>query len=162
MALTPSPMARWVLPIPGGPSRTTFSALGTNVLVARCASTSRRREGRWSRLKSSRVLTGREVRGADPHGGALGLAVGDLPLQHRGEVLLVGPVLVAGLVGDLLPAPSDRGGLEDPGQVGHLRGQPLSRCLVGVGSASSFPWWSAHVVTSPRWLGSKVTPNRAS
>src|SRR5450830_510008 len=39
----PRPMARWVLPMPGGPSRTTFSALGTL--------------GRWSRLKSSRVLT---------------------------------------------------------------------------------------------------------
>ena len=53
----PKPMARWVLPIPGGPSRTTFSALGTNVTVARCASRSLRREGRCSRLKSSNVLT---------------------------------------------------------------------------------------------------------
>jgi hypothetical protein len=31
--------------------------LATNVPVARCASTSRRSEGRWSRLKSSSVLT---------------------------------------------------------------------------------------------------------
>ncbi len=56
-ALTPRPMARWVLPIPGGPSRTTFSAFETNVPVAKCARTSRRSEGRWSRLKSSSVLT---------------------------------------------------------------------------------------------------------
>ena len=34
----------------------TFSAFGMNVAVARCASTSLRRLGRWSRLKSSRVL----------------------------------------------------------------------------------------------------------
>src|SRR3954451_14874578 len=57
VALMPSPMARWVLPMPGGPSSTTLSALGTNVAVARCARTSLRSEGRWSRLKSSRVLT---------------------------------------------------------------------------------------------------------
>ena len=38
-------------------------------------------------------LDRREVGGADPHHGALGLAVGDLPLQQGGEVLLVRPVL---------------------------------------------------------------------
>jgi hypothetical protein len=31
----------------------------------------------------------REMRGADPHDGALGLAVGDLALQQRSEILLV-------------------------------------------------------------------------
>jgi hypothetical protein len=44
----PSPTARWVFPIPGGPKRITFSALSTYVDVARCASRSRRRDGRWS------------------------------------------------------------------------------------------------------------------
>lgn len=43
--------------MPGGPSRITFSAFATNVPVARCARTSRRSDGRWSRLKSSNVLT---------------------------------------------------------------------------------------------------------
>ena len=69
----------------------------------------------------------REVRGADPHGGAGGLAVGDLALQDRGQVLLVRPVLVAGLVGEFFPEAPDRRGLQHPGQVGQHRGQPVDR-----------------------------------
>ncbi|MET9469793.1 hypothetical protein ABZY44_34385 [Streptomyces sp. NPDC006544] len=41
----------------------------------------------------------REVSGADPHHGALGLPVGDLPLQQSRQVLFVGPVLITGLRG---------------------------------------------------------------
>jgi hypothetical protein len=49
----------------------------------------------------------REVGGADAHDAALGLPVGDLPLQQGGQVLLVRPVLVAGLsLSFNLPGPS--------------------------------------------------------
>lgn len=65
-------------------------------------------------------LDRREVGGADPHDGALGLAVGDLALEERSEVFLVRPVLVPGLVGELFPAVGDGGDLEHPGQVGDL------------------------------------------
>ncbi|GGN24735.1 hypothetical protein GCM10011578_058190 [Streptomyces fuscichromogenes] len=41
----------------------------------------------------------RKVGRADPHRGALGLPIGDLPLQQGRQILLVGPVLVSGLVG---------------------------------------------------------------
>ncbi len=49
----------------------------------------------------------REVDGADPHGGAGGFTIGELALQYRGEVFLVRPVLVAGVIGELFPDPSD-------------------------------------------------------
>jgi hypothetical protein len=55
--LDPEPDREVGLPDAGGPSRITYSALATNVPVAKWASRSRRIEGRWSRLNSSSVLT---------------------------------------------------------------------------------------------------------
>ena len=52
-------------------------------------------------------------------------AVGDLAGQQRGEVLLVRPVRIPCLVGELLPAGCGGGDPQDPGQVGQLRGQAL-------------------------------------
>ncbi|SKF62375.1 Uncharacterised protein [Mycobacteroides abscessus subsp. abscessus] len=53
----PSAMARWLFPVPGGPSRTTFSRLAMNVVVARWAMRSRVAAGTWSKTKSWIVLT---------------------------------------------------------------------------------------------------------
>ena len=43
-----SPVARWVLPVPGGPRRTTFSLAATKSSVARWATVSRFRPRAWS------------------------------------------------------------------------------------------------------------------
>ncbi len=63
--------------------------------------------------------------GADAHDGALGFAVGDLALQQRGQVLLMGPVLLAGLGGQRLPERADGRCLEHPGEVGDQGWQPV-------------------------------------
>ena len=65
-------------------------------------------------------LHGAEPGGADPQLGAGGVAGGDFAFEHGGEVVLVGPAGVAGLVGQ------PGGGLGDPrcfqrgGEVGDL------------------------------------------
>jgi hypothetical protein len=55
-ALMPKPIATWVLPVPGGPSRTRFRAAAMNAAVPRCARVSGRSAGWCWRLKSSRDL----------------------------------------------------------------------------------------------------------
>ena len=112
----------------------------------------RRSEGRWSRLKSSRVLTAGKcavrIRMMVPGG----LAVGDLTFQHRGQVLLVRPVLVAGLVGEVLPDTRRSSGSSGPGSgrracdpslVGSRRVGLGGRVVVVVICA---PWSSARFV----------------
>ena len=94
-------------------SRSPSSAM--NIAVARCASTSRRSDGRWSRLKSSRVLTcGKwavRMRMVVPADSRSAFCRG----QHRGQVFLVRPVLIAGLVGQLVPDPRRSSGSSTPG-----------------------------------------------
>ena len=81
-----------------------------------------------------------EMGGADPHRGARGLAFGELALQDGGEVFLVGPVLPAGVVGELFPHPPDGRHMQHPGHVRQLRREPVSRfrgCGQGHGQAPS-------------------------
>jgi hypothetical protein len=49
-------MARWVLPVPGGPKNTTFSRAVTKSSVPRWAISSRLRPRAWSKSNSSRLL----------------------------------------------------------------------------------------------------------
>ena len=49
-------MARWVLPVPGGPRKTTFSLAVTKSRVPRWATCSRLRPRAWSKSNSSRLL----------------------------------------------------------------------------------------------------------
>ena len=53
---SPRPMARWVLPVPGGPRKTTFSLAVTKSRVPRWAIRSRLRPRAWSKSNSSRLL----------------------------------------------------------------------------------------------------------
>ena len=53
---SPSPMARWVLPVPGGPRNTTFSLAAMKSRVPRWAIGSRFRQRAWSKSNSSRLL----------------------------------------------------------------------------------------------------------
>ncbi len=62
----------------------------------------------------------REVRAADPDPSSGLLALGDLPGQDRGEVLLVAPGLVTSGLGEVLEHPGDRRGLQHPRQIGDL------------------------------------------
>jgi hypothetical protein len=50
------PMARWVLPVPGGPRKTTFSFAATKSRVPRCSIRSRLRPRAWSKSNSSKDL----------------------------------------------------------------------------------------------------------
>uniref|UniRef100_UPI002F41735C hypothetical protein n=1 Tax=Sinomonas humi TaxID=1338436 RepID=UPI002F41735C len=55
--------------------------------------------------------------GADAHLGAGGVAGGDFPVQDRGEVFLVCPAGVAGLLGEPARGLLDPGCLQCPGEV---------------------------------------------
>lgn len=90
----------------GWPSRITFSAFAIQVVVARCANTSRRSEGLVVDVEVLDGLHGGEVGSGDAEAGAV--VVRDLPLQHRREVVLVRPSLVPGGDRELLPDPPDR------------------------------------------------------
>jgi len=56
-ASTPSATAMWVLPTPGLPTRTTFSAASRNLSVARSSTTALGMEGWKEKSKSASVLT---------------------------------------------------------------------------------------------------------
>jgi hypothetical protein len=59
----------------------------------------------------------RKVGPADPQRRAVGLAVGDLALQHGRQILLVRPARRACFIGKFLPRAPDRGGLQHPRQI---------------------------------------------
>ena len=65
-------------------------------------------------------LAGGEPGGPDPQLGAGGVAGGDFPLEHGGEVVLVGPAGVAGLVGQPGGGFGDPRCLQRGGQVADL------------------------------------------
>ena len=93
---SPRPVARWVLPVPGGPRKTTFSLAATKSRVPRWAIRSRLRPRAWSKSNSSRRLAGGEPGGADAALTAVGLPRGDLALQAGDQELLMGPGLGSG------------------------------------------------------------------
>lgn len=61
-----------------------------------------------------------EARGADPQSGAGGVAGGDLTLEHRGQVVLVGPAGIAGMVGQPCRGLGNSGRLERGGEMGDV------------------------------------------
>ena len=134
----PRPVARWVLPVPGGPSSTTLRASVRNPPDA-SAAICWRTAGWASQSNSSMRLAGREPGGPDPQLGAGGVAGGDLTVQDGGEVLLVGPAGVAGVVGQPGGGFGDPGRLQRRGQVGQLL-ERLGGVALGLG---------CHQATSP-------------
>ena len=122
------PIARWVLPVPGGPEEHDVGAFGSmKSSVPRCAIASRLRE-RWKlEVEVLECLAGREPRGADAALAAVVLAGRDLAFETRGEELLVGPALGSGPFGE----PFDRVGratvLSAPGTDTRCRWSAWSR-----------------------------------
>ena len=97
-ARMPSAIARWVLPVPGGPKKTTLSLASMKSRVPRWATTSR---GRSLVLEVEVLdrLAGREPGGADADLAAVGLAGSHLAFQAGGQELLVAPGLGSGPLG---------------------------------------------------------------
>jgi hypothetical protein len=94
----PSLMARWVLPVPGDPSKTTCSFATSRECMVRdhvAGQTSGVVE-----VEGLRALAGWESRGPDPAFAAVGAAGGDLTLQAGDQVLLMRPRLRAGPFGE--------------------------------------------------------------
>ena len=97
----PNAIARWVLPVPGGPSRTNVLLGGQGVELREV----RHRFAAQARLEREVEVLDRlargEPRGLDPCLAAVGVAAVDLGPQQDGGELLVGPFLGASAVGEL-------------------------------------------------------------
>ena len=103
--------------MPGGPSSTTLRASVRNPPGGQRGELLRA-AGWWSQSKSSRVLRAGNPAPADPLLGAGGVAGGDFAFEDGGEVVLVGPAGVAGLVGEPGGGLGDPGCLQRGGEVG--------------------------------------------
>jgi hypothetical protein len=140
----PSQMGRWVLPVPGDPSKTTFSFATSRECLVR--NHSRARPPAWSELRPAdgglRALADWEPRGPDPAFAAVGVACGDLTLQAIDQVLLMRPRLRAGPLGEPVHRFAQCGRLLRAGQLGDLGGQVLDRCGFGASRRHTtlIPW----------------------
>jgi len=85
----PSAIARWVLPVPGGPRNTTLSLAVTKSRVPRCAMVSAFERAGVLVVELLQGLAGREPGGPDPALPAVGLPRRDFALQAGDEELLV-------------------------------------------------------------------------
>jgi hypothetical protein len=79
-AQLPSRMARWVLPVPGDPSKTTFSFATSRECLVRDHVAGGQTSG-VVEVEGLRALPGWEPREPDPTFAAVGVAGGDLTLQ---------------------------------------------------------------------------------
>ncbi len=110
-----------VLPVPGGPSRTTFSRACRKSSWPRCSTTwlaDRALEGEVELLER---LAGREAGRLDPALAAVGLARGDLGREQRLGEALVAPLLLARPLGELRQRPGGGRRLQLPGTGGRAR-----------------------------------------
>jgi hypothetical protein len=135
------PVARWVLPVPGGPRKTTFSFAVTKSRVPRGAMTSRLRPRAWPGVELLQALAGREASGPDTPFPAVGLPGGDLALETGHQVLLVRPGLGAGALGQPGDGLAQRRCLERPGQECHFDGQIPAGLGGGLGAHQATPPW---------------------
>ena len=122
------PVARWVLPVPGGPRNTTLSLRGDEVQGAQVGDDVAFEAAGVVEVELLQALAGGEPGGADAALAAVGLAGGDLALQAGGQELLVGPGLGPGPLGQPGHRLAQRGGLQRPGQERDLGGHVPGRC----------------------------------
>ena len=102
-ARMPSPMARWVLPVPGGPGEDHVLAGGDEVQGAQVRHGVAFEAAGVVEVELLQALAGGEPGMADAPLAAVGLAGGDLALQAGGQELLVAPALSAGPLGQPVP-----------------------------------------------------------
>ena len=132
-ALIASAIARWVLPVPGGPKKQTLACSAIQASWARCRISGFSAPGWAVKSKSSSVLWAGKAAWRMRVAGAGGVAREDLGLEQRLEELLVGPALLAGPRGGLLEALQHARRLE----LGQQVGQPLAdRRGLGLGSCA--------------------------
>src|SRR4051794_33546549 len=116
-ARMPKAIERWLLPVPGGPSRTTFSLPARKSSWPRCKTAVRLIE-RWkAKSNSSSVFRAGEASGLDAGLAAVAVAAVGLGLEQRGGEVLIGPLLGASAIGELGQRPGRRGRLELAEQV---------------------------------------------
>ena len=100
-----SPMARWVLPVPGGPRNTTFSLASTKSRAPEVGDDVALQAALVVEVELLEGLSGREAGRPDADLAAVGLAGGHLALETGGQELLVGPALGPGPLGQALDRP---------------------------------------------------------
>ena len=126
-----SPVARWVLPVPGGPRKTTLSRAVTKSRVPRWAISSRFQPAGVAEVELLQALAGWEPGRADAAFPAVRFAGGNFPLQAGDQEFLMGPGLGVGPLGEPAGRLAQRQGLQRPGEEGDLGGQVPGRGLRG-------------------------------
>ena len=137
--------------MPGGPSSTTLRASVRNAAGGQRGDLLRT-AGWCVAVEVLERLAGGEPGGPDPQLGAGGVAGGDLTVEDRGEVVLVGPAGVAGVVGQPGGGFGDPGCLQRGGQVGELL-ERLGRLVAS---------WPGHQATSAPSGRPSMSPNARS
>ena len=116
----PSAIARWVLPVPGGPEQDDVLAAGEEVELAEVQHRVAADRGLEGEVELLQRLAGGEARGLDAALAAVAVAAVDLGLQQRGGELLIAPLLRAGAVGELGQRPRRGRRLQRAEQVREL------------------------------------------
>src|SRR6266508_4949207 len=107
-ARIPSAIARWLLPVPGGPSRTTLSFRGEEVELAEVEDERLLDRALEAEVELLERLAGGEASLLDPRLAAVRIPRCDLGLKQRLAEALVRPLLGAGPLGQLGQRPRGR------------------------------------------------------
>ena len=124
-----SPVARWVLPVPGGPQHVVPG--GDEVEGAQVGDQLAFEPAGVVEVEVLQALAPGEAGGPDPAFSAVAVSGGDFALQAGHEELLVRPVLRPGALGEAVDAVTQGGCLQRPGQERDLRTEVPGRSLGG-------------------------------
>src|SRR4051794_40828751 len=116
-------MLRWVLPVPGGPSRTTFLAAVQEVELAEVNDRGLLDRALEGKVELLQRLVRREARLLDAGLAAVAVAAVDLGLKDGGDELLVAPLVLAGALDERGQRPRSGRRLEGAEQVRELGGR---------------------------------------
>ena len=117
-----SPIAKWVLPVPGGPSEDHVLLAGNEVQGAEVGDQVAFQPTGMVEVELLQTFASRESGGLHAAFAAVGVAGGDLALQAGGQVLLVAPGLGPGPLGQPASRLSQRRRFQRPGQKDQLGG----------------------------------------
>ena len=143
---SPSAIARWVLPVPGGPSRTTFSLPCEEVELAEVQRPCRGGSSVWkAEVELLERLARREAGGLDAALAAVAVAAVDLGLEQRLGELLIAPLLLRGRARRAWATPSPRPAPSAPGTGARARssGGSCDQRVIGGQRADLDDWLAA-------------------